>query len=277
MAATFFLCCLTLITNIEHPSSPLESTTPEFSLSAASSEIHARFHSGELALDLAAVLANGEVQSSISVAEGPNLTALVVEHTELAFAERLEARINRAAWRTHAVLTSQGWTTAEDKRRLLNAYDLMARSTYEQTHGVEPVQLRYSLSYHYSIMSTAWRLIENRDGWPNDKACNAAIGYIEQGHPFACAEDISLPDTEPDALLPCFFLGGGDICCCGNYDGPCWFCSALCCLHDIYCWCCDHWGCGSACVPEPGCNGAGVTAGAEPGNNADDLAPKTSF
>ena len=56
-------------------------------------------------------------------------------------------------------------------------------------------------------------------------------------------------------LVACpFGFSGSSWCCCGNYDGCCYFADTLCCVHDAVCTCCSYWYCGPDCQPDSWCD-----------------------
>jgi hypothetical protein len=54
----------------------------------------------------------------------------------------------------------------------------------------------------------------------------------------------------------CFEKSGSDLGCCGNYSGPCWYCSTPCLIHDLICICCNYpvmGSCGLGCQSAETC------------------------
>ena len=82
------------------------------------------------------------------------------------------------------------------------------------------------------------------------ESIDAILNYFKnQTEPEVTLEDMyfKLGDTNPDDYghhideIEC--LGGGDLGCCGNYAGCCWYPSPSCLAHDLACAKCSHWHC----------------------------------
>lgn len=153
-------------------------------------------------------------------------------------------------------------------------YQEFADALYKCTMGMGANQFRFSVMYHSTIIASASRLCAGAE-----TVCTPSPKYEFGTGLFICGEDLeqlfpsealegkqkmqsvqinahhNTPNRERRYDDDCFWWGleGGDVCCCGNYGGCCWYPNVLCCIHDTVCACCDQWHCGWACQPESGC------------------------
>ena len=150
-------------------------------------------------------------------------------------------------------------------------HEELADKLYQCTKEMGMSQLRFSIMHLESVVTSAQRI------------CNGAESICTAFHGeglFMCEED--LVQEEKHSVLSssytvgtdtsrkdnvqgeqvekgnqrkmkrginCDGISGRDYGCCGNYPGPCYYCSLACLAHDIACWDCAHWWCGPQCRP----------------------------
>lgn len=148
-------------------------------------------------------------------------------------------------------------------------HEELADKLYQCTTEMGMSQLRFSIMYLETVVASAQRLCNGAES-----ICTASHKYTYGEGLFMCEEDLeelypeltidhdgkveadNKVDKEPTKKekvkrgFDCPGLSGSDHGCCGNYDGPCYFCSNFCLWHDRVCTQCEHWHCGPACVPD---------------------------
>ena len=143
-------------------------------------------------------------------------------------------------------------------------YQEFADALYKCTMNMGPSQFRFSVMYHETILASANRLCSGAES-----VCTPSPKYEAGTGLFICSEDLeelfpnearqgketmlAIKNRAREKRWCPTDLQGSDRCCCGNYEGCCWFANYLCCIHDDACRCCDQWHCGWQCQEEPGC------------------------
>lgn len=93
--------------------------------------------------------------------------------------------------------------------------------------------------------------------WNKELSTDERRKVINENYTLSMVKSNVSANSEDPGYLPydpsCLLFGartGGECGCCGNYSGPCYYCSVVCYTHDQTCeTCTPRWYCFSGCVP----------------------------
>ncbi len=249
---------------------------------AGPTEVRGEFEEGEWTISFHAVLREDVIYSTTTLKNASSdneglVTQLAFPATQERVIPQIEKLVVEAA--AHVVET----TVCNIPDGLNQIYEDLADRLYKCTKDLGQSQLRFSVMYHETIISSAKRMCSGAES-----ICTPSPEYVYNNGLFICSEDLEefYPEKmaeakikmeeikqrgrEEQALMAgeergkrhswwcslwplCGTLEGSDYGCCGNYGGCCWYCHPLCYVHDHICVCCDFWHCGWACQEENGC------------------------
>ena len=227
---------------------------------------HGEYNTEQISVTFSARVESNDILSFVSVTlleEDKHLT------TSLSFPSTNDRRI--PFMDTHIIMAASKLLRnvgCDVTPKMSAIYEAFADGLYKCIQTESPSQLHFSVMYHVSVVGVAERKCQGKD---DVELCTVPKSYEFGMELFLCEEDIqelfegakeeaNKMKTQVTRFRRSKWwnpfgwgLQGGDTCCCGNYEGCCWYADLICCVHDIICECCDHWFCGPQCKKEPSC------------------------